>query len=365
MAKTLRAPLVALSPVTGGAPDLRASLLHAAPVTGGAPRIRAPFAFAQPVTGGDPKLRCPLVVVQALIPVPEEGPVATLVFPTLRGVVYPVKRTAQFNTGVREVTSGRETATAFMAYPRWTFELGFDYLPDRTPGSSGYTDYRTLQGFFLQLQGRFGAFLYRDDDDYRVVGGAIAAADGVTLQWPCVRDFGGFAEPVGQIDLSTLATFAATAVDTATCAINVPAHGLSTAQGPVWISSTGAAPGGLAAATAYWVIALDANNFQLASSAANALAGTPIPLTSAGSGTDTLAKGVAVYQNGALLGPAAWSLSLPNQLVFASAPAAGQAITADFDFWFVCRFTEDKFDFDKFMNQLWELEKLQFRSVIP
>jgi hypothetical protein len=360
----IRAPFGVVSPLTGGVPDLRTPLLYASPVTGGVPDLRGALVVTQPMTGGDPKLRVSLVFAQAVVPVPEEGPVATLVFPTLRGVTYPVTKTAQFNTGVREVTSGRETATAFMAYPRWTFELAFDFLPDRTPGSSGYTDYRTLQGFFLQLQGRFGAFLFRDEDDYHVVGGPIATADGVTLQWPFARTFGGFTEPVGQIDLSTLATFAATAVNTTTSAINLASHGLTTGQGPVWISSSSALPGGLAAAIAYWVITLDANTFQLASSLANALAGAPITLTSTGSGTNTLTKGVAVYENGAMLGPTAWSLSLPNQLVFPAAPTAGQAITADFDFWFVCRFTEDKFDFDKFMNQLWELEKLQFRSLI-
>ncbi|HUO12650.1 MAG TPA: DUF2460 domain-containing protein [Caulobacteraceae bacterium] len=364
MAKTLRAPLATLAPVTAGTPSLRSSLLYASPVTGGAPHMRAPLAFAQPLTGGQPKVRCPLMVVQAVIPMPEELPVATLVFPALRGAAYPVAKIAEFNTGVREVVSGRETATAFRAYPRWTFELGFDYLPDRTPGSSGYTDYRTLQGFFLQLQGRFGAFLFRDVDDYHVVGGAIATADGVTLQWPFVRNFAGFVEPVGQIDLSILATFAAAAVNTTTSEINIPDHGLVTGQGPVWVSSSGALPGGLAASTAYWVIAIDANNIQLAASLASALAETPITLSSTGSGTDTLTKGVAVYENGTLLGPSDWSLSLPNQLVFPVAPAAGQAITADFDFWFVCRFTEDKVGFEKFMNQLWELEKIQFRSLI-
>jgi hypothetical protein len=346
------------------AESLRAPLFVASPVTGGAPALRLPLVVAQPVTSGQPRLRAPLFVIQALVALPEPLPVATLVFPALRGQSYPVKKTAQFNTAVRQLTSGRESATAFMQRPWWTFELAFDYLPDRTPGSSGYTDYRTLQGFFLQLQGRFGSFLFHDPDDYQVVGGAIATADGVTLQWPFARSFGGFSEPVGQIDLSTLAIFAASAVDTATSAINVASHGLATGQGPLFISTSGALPGGLAASTSYWAIAVDSDHFQLAASLANALALSPITLTSTGSGTDTVAKGVAVYDNGTLLGPSAYSLTLPNQLVFPSAPAAGHAITADFDFWFVCRFTDDKVDVDKFMDRLWELEKLQFRSVI-
>lgn len=357
---------------------LRAPLTASLAVTGGVPRLRAPLTLTEAVTGGQPKLRAALVVVQAVIPIPEPLPVATLVFPALRGQTYPVKKTAEFNTGVRRVTSGRRTAAAFRQFPIWRFELAFDYLPDRNPGSLGYTDYRTLQSFFLQMQGQFGLFLFRDTDDFHLVGGQIATADGVTLQWPFVRQFNGavfteagvvspgLAEPVGQIDRSVLLQpFAASAVDVATSQINVANHGLTTGQGPLFIANTGGAlPTPLAANTSYWAINVDANHFQLASSRATALALTPITLTAAGSGNDAITKGVAVYDNGALLGPADYSITLPNQLVFASAPTTGHIITADFDFWFVCAFSDDKVDFDKFMNQLWELEKLDFETVI-
>ena len=362
----LRAPLATALAVTGGTPSLRAPLLVASPVTGGVPQLRAPLAIAEAVTGGEPELRASLVVIQALIPVLPEGPVASLVFPTLRGLTYPVKKTAQFNTGFRQVTSGRETATAFMAFPWWLFELSFEYLPDRTPGASGYTDYRTLQGFFLQLQGRFGTFLFCDPDDFHVVAGQIATADGVTLQFPFVRNFGGFFEPVGQVDLSTLATFAAAAVNPATDTITIPAHGLITGQSPpMFISNVGGSlPAPLAALTPYWPIAVDANTLKLATSQANALSNTAIDITVAGSGTDTFAKGWAAYDNGMLLGPSQATLALPNQLVFAAAPTGGHVITADFDFWFVCRIQDDKVEFDKFMDRLWEAGKLEFRSVI-
>jgi hypothetical protein len=45
-------------------------------------------------------------------------------------------------------------------------------------------------------------------------------------------------------------------------------------------------------------------------------------------------------------------------------PASGLAITADFDFWYVCRFAEDKAEFNKFADKLWDLQKLDFKSVI-
>jgi hypothetical protein len=357
---------------------LRAPLTASLAVTGGAPHLRAPLTLTEAVTGGQPKLRAALVVVQAVIPIPEPLPVATLVFPALRGQTYPVKKTAEFNTGVRRVTSGRRTATAFRQFPIWRFEVVFDYLPDRNPGSAGYTDYRTLQSFFLQMQGQFGLFLFRDSDDNHVVGGTIATADGVTLQWPFVRSLNGAVfsetgvlsagqpEPVGQIDRSTLVQpFASSVANIGTSQFTVVNHGLATGQGPLFIANNGGSlPTPLAASTSYWAISVDANHFQLAASKANALALTPITLTAIGSGNHSITKGVAIYDNGALLGPSSYSITLPNQLVFASAPTSGHAITADFDFWFVCAFSDDKVDFDKFMNQLWQLEKLDFESVI-
>ncbi len=359
--------------------NLRAPLIVTEAATAGTPKLRAPLIGVEPVTGGDPKLRAALIVVEAVIPVPEELPVATLIFPALKGQTYPVKKSPTWNTAVRQVTSGRQAASPYQQFPVWRFELGFDYLPDKNPGSSGYTDYLTLRAFFNAMQGRAQTFLFRDTDDFHVAGGPIATADGVTLQWPFVRVEGpsgviadqtgalhaGMAEPVGQIDQTQLASFASSAVNTGTSAIAVANHGLATGQGPLFVANAGGSlPGGLSALTSYWAIALDSAHFQLASSKANALALTPIALTGAGSGTDTLAKGVAVYDNGTLLGPSAYSLTLPNQLVFASAPASGHAITADFDFWFVCRFSDDKAEFDKFMNLLWDLEKLDFQSVI-
>ncbi len=76
-------------------------------------------------------------------------------------------------------------------------------------------------------------------------------------------------------------TIAAPAVVTNT------AHGLTTGEG-VYLTTTGALPTGLAANTMYYVIEVDANTFRLASSYANALAGTAITTTGSQSGTHTL-----------------------------------------------------------------------------
>ena len=80
-------------------------------------------------------------------------------------------------------------------------------------------------------------------------------------------------------------TFTAAATDIAT---NV-AHGLLTGDGPFQLTSTGTLPAGLALATNYWIIRLTADTFSFASTLANALAGTAVDITDAGSGTHTIA----------------------------------------------------------------------------
>lgn len=71
-------------------------------------------------------------------------------------------------------------------------------------------------------------------------------------------------------------------VDDTAESITSTAHGYTTGTGPVQLTITSdALPTGLAVLTDYWVIRIDANDFQLATSRANALAGTAIDLTDA------------------------------------------------------------------------------------
>lgn len=74
--------------------------------------------------------------------------------------------------------------------------------------------------------------------------------------------------------------------------LTASAHGLTTGHGPVTVANGGGAlPTGLAAATSYWVIRLTANTFKLATSFANAMAGTAIDITTDGTGTQTITGG--------------------------------------------------------------------------
>jgi uncharacterized protein (TIGR02217 family) len=82
----------------------------------------------------------------------------------------------------------------------------------------------------------------------------------------------------------------------------------------------------------------------------------------AGSDSDFYVTGVtSVTVDGAAVSN--WSLVAPNELSFATPPLSGATITASFTFAFVCRFLEDRQDFENFMQNLWAAKSVKFRSV--
>jgi uncharacterized protein (TIGR02217 family) len=74
----------------------------------------------------------------------------------------------------------------------------------------------------------------------------------------------------------------------------------------------------------------------------------------------------AVYLNGITQSPVSYSVDPNTGLVtFVTAPGGGLIISADFTYYFRCRFVEDSYTFENFMFQLWQLKKLTFISVRP
>lgn len=87
-----------------------------------------------------------------------------------------------------------------------------------------------------------------------------------------------------------------TTVNTGTDTITETAHTLATGDSVRYANGGGTDIGGLTNGTTYWAILVDANNFKLATSLANALAGTAIDLTSVGTGTaHTISENAALY----------------------------------------------------------------------
>lgn len=82
----------------------------------------------------------------------------------------------------------------------------------------------------------------------------------------------------------TLGTFTVTIASPGV--VTLSSHGLATGDS-VFLTTTGALPTGLSINTRYWVIKNDANSFWLATSLANALAGTKINTSGSQSGTHT------------------------------------------------------------------------------
>jgi hypothetical protein len=72
---------------------------------------------------------------------------------------------------------------------------------------------------------------------------------------------------------------------------------------------------------------------------------------------------INIYKNGVLQG-SGYTLTLPNSIVFATAPANGVAITADFQFFYNGTFQEDTADYEKWANQLW-LEQTVILETVP
>ena len=100
---------------------------------------------------------------------------------------------------------------------------------------------------------------------------------------------------LGQSD--TFTADAGTDVCTWTSTTNIPSNILTGTR--VRLTTTTTLPGGLATATDYYVIKLSDTTFSLATSYANAVAGTAINITDAGTGTHTVTWLLPRYTNGA------------------------------------------------------------------
>jgi hypothetical protein len=100
---------------------------------------------------------------------------------------------------------------------------------------------------------------------------------------------------LGQSD--TFTANAGTDICTWTSTANIPSNILVGTR--VRLTTSGTLPAGLATATDYYVIKVSDTTFKLATSYANAVAGTQIDITDAGTGTHTVTWLLPRYTNGA------------------------------------------------------------------
>jgi hypothetical protein len=122
--------------------------------------------------------------------------------PSLAGLAWSRHKKPGFSTRVASHVSGREVRVALMSYPLYEFEAVYNGLASSSTAafaSLGSSSLQSLMGFFLQLLGQAGVFLYTDPDDNSVAAQIIGSGDGVTQSFVMGRTLGGFTEPVGWV----------------------------------------------------------------------------------------------------------------------------------------------------------------------
>lgn len=61
--------------------------------------------------------------------------------------------------------------------------------------------------------------------------------------------------------------------------------------------------------------------------------------------------------------PADYSVSATGVVTFTSAPANGAALTWTGAYYWRCKFLQDAAEFDQFLQDLWQLQRIEFRTV--
>jgi uncharacterized protein (TIGR02217 family) len=150
------------------------------------------------------------------------------VFPSLPGLMYPVKRSANWSTVKQDALSGKRTRYPLWTYPTYTWEVSYDFL--RT--AAAFLEWQTLEGFIKSVQGPAQLFAYLDPNDSVATAQSFGLGDGVTTTFQLVRSLGGFAEPVFLPVLAGGLVTQVTAAGTPTTAYTVSAYGVVTFASP-------------------------------------------------------------------------------------------------------------------------------------
>lgn len=117
-------------------------------------------------------------------------------FPTLTGQEFERTKTPIFKTISKQSVSGYESRTPLMSYPLWKFKLSFSVIRE----NSTLTELQSLMGFYLNTQGSYANFKYKDPYDYIVTNQTIGTGDGTTKSFQLIRSFGGFIDRVQSVD---------------------------------------------------------------------------------------------------------------------------------------------------------------------
>jgi hypothetical protein len=211
--------------ISTGSPDVRVSQLVGEPLVTGTPRVRVSQLILEPLAAGMPRVRASQLVGETLL---RGGPRARPsqlmlevlcliletkmlpIYPDLPGLGFNVKWTPTFFTSTDTTAAGADIDLSLAAAPIHVFELVYEFLhdswrPNFRNGMQMTNEFRALAGFFLNLGGSVGRFVFKWDVDHRVTAQPQFTTDGVSsLFGPLARTFGANGnfqtEAVGVVD---------------------------------------------------------------------------------------------------------------------------------------------------------------------
>lgn len=115
------------------------------------------------------------------------------------GLKIEVSKKPSFSTLINRAVSGMESRLGLMAYPLWEFSLAYEFLRDM----AAFNELENLVGFFVQRRGSLDSFLYTDPQDSSVMDQSIGIGDGANKNFQLQRAWGGFNEPVHNVNAIT------------------------------------------------------------------------------------------------------------------------------------------------------------------
>ncbi len=364
----IRSSFLESSPLTDGFSDIRISYTFSeVTISGLSPEVRVTHILLDDLLGGySPQVRVSYFFAEYLQAIIPEGPVSTEKFPgfgnsisnptipaakdpfntPLPGLTFSVHKIPMFRTKVSEAASGFELTNALMEYPKWTFELTYEFLEDRSGAASSL---KTIVGFFLNRKGRFDTWLFKDPDDYEADNSICGLSDGLTTEFPLTRTYGGFIERIGQVDEDNSIEVYRSVEEADTIPATPGPYTITVINAADYIEDLGVTKGGISMTSVPGVPSAGQYSVDEV---------TGIYTFNA---TDQLDAVVISYRY--LVATADYTVTLPNRLIFDVAPEEG-TISWSGQFFFVCRFIDDEQDYEKFAEELWTLQQCNFRSQV-
>src|SRR5574344_419347 len=117
------------------------------------------------------------------------------IFPTLKGLTYPINKTPHLNTLQNRSITGLPKYFSLYTYPYYDLKLSFSHLED---DGSVDCDIQTLMSFYNNMGGAGSDFLFADPlfEDNTVTNETFGGGDGVHTSFRLTHTYGTFAEPV-------------------------------------------------------------------------------------------------------------------------------------------------------------------------